>query len=114
MPVNCILRDVENEGLQDVSSDQHYDIIVVSYFLNRALFPQIIDALKSGGLLYYQTWSKEKVDDRGPSNPKFRLKKGELLSLCADLVLMVYREEGHSGNIAKGLRNEAMIVAMKR
>jgi SAM-dependent methyltransferase len=109
MTINCVLRDVEKDGLPL----KKYDLIVVSYFLDRALFPMIINALKPNGLLFYQTWSQLRCDDKGPSNPAFRLKAGELLELCASLRIVACKEHGLLGDIEKGLRNEAMIVAQK-
>ncbi len=109
LSITPILRDIEADGL----SNKKYDVIVVSYFLNRSLFPKIIDALKPKGLLFYQTWSQEKIDDSGPSNPNFRLSSSELLTLCSEMKILLYREEGNTGNISAGSRNEAMIIAQK-
>ena len=107
LSISCECRDIETKGL----SGKKYDVIVVSYFLNRELFAQIINALKPNGLLFYETWSQEKVDDSGPSNPDYRLKAGELLELSQTLRLLFYREEGEQGNTSKGTRNVAMLVA---
>jgi SAM-dependent methyltransferase len=107
LSVSCKCRDLEKEGL----FKKKYDVIVVSYFLNRALFPQIIRALKPNGLLFYETWSQQKIDETGPKNPDFRLKSGELFDLTPTLRPIFYREEGASGNVSKGFRNIAMIVA---
>ena len=109
LSITCILRDIEKEGL----SEKQYDVIVVSYFLNRELFPQILNALKPNGLLYYQTWSQLSVDDSGPRNPDFRLKAGELLQLTTSLQTLYYQEDGKQGDISKGLRNEALLIAKK-
>ena len=91
----------------------YYDVIVVSYFLQRDLFPNIINALKVRGLLFYQTWSQQCVDDSGPSNLEFRLQQGELLTLCSELRVVLYREEGRLGDIHQGHRNEAWLIAQK-
>lgn len=107
--INCIQRDIESDSLPD----KKYDVIVVSYFLNRQLFPEIIDALKPNGLLLYQTWSQLAVDDSGPSNPKFRLQSGELLKHCASMRIILYNENGNQGKVTSGLRNEALIIAQK-
>lgn len=109
LPINPVLRDIEKEGLPQ----KEYDLIVVSYFLYRPLFSQIINALKPDGLLYYQTWSQEKIDNSGPANPNFRLKKGELLSLCREITPLFYQEYGDTGDVHQGLRNEALIIAKK-
>ncbi len=107
LPISCERRDIEEEGLKE----KKYDVIVVSYFLSRELFPQIIKSLKPEGLLFYETWSQQKIDEIGPSNPAFRLKAGELLELTAPLRALFYREEGRSGDSSKGHRNTAMLVA---
>ncbi len=101
--------DSETESLQTA----HYDVIVVSYFLQRDLFPTIFKALKTGGLLFYQTWSQQSIDTSGPSHPDFRLQQGELLTLCTDLRVVYYREEGILGELQQGNRNEAWIIAEK-
>ncbi|MDR2877828.1 MAG: class I SAM-dependent methyltransferase [Chromatiales bacterium] len=89
------------------------DVIVVAHFLERDLFPYILAALRPGGLLFYQTFTRARISDAGPSNPEFRLASGELLALCAKLEVLVYREEGLIGDLEKGLRDEAMIVARR-
>jgi SAM-dependent methyltransferase len=109
LTINCVLRDIENDGLPT----KKYDVIVVSYFLNRELFPSIIGALKPGGLLFYQTWSQLSIDDSGPKNPAFRLKSAELLRLCSSLQTIYYREDGLQGDLGRGIRNEAMLIAKK-
>jgi len=107
LSITCICQDIEKNGL----IDEKYDVIVVSYFLDRALFPEIIRALKPNGLLFYETWSQKKVDDSGPNNLDFRLKATELLKLTSALRPLFYREEGDNGDVSKGLRNVAMLVA---
>ncbi len=96
----------------DALPKDRYDVIVVSYFLQRDLFPSIINALKTGGLLFYQTWSQQ-INSTGPKNPNFRLQQGELLSLCAGLRIVLYREEGKLGQLEQGHRNEAWLIAEK-
>lgn len=88
-----------------------FDVIVVSYFLQRELMPAICAALRPGGLLFYQTFTRDKVTDQGPSNPQFLLEENELLRLCSGLRVRAYREEGCLGDVTTGLRNEALMVA---
>lgn len=93
--------------------ENSYNVIVVSYYLERKLFPAIIKALKPGGLLFYQTFIRDYVDKTGPSNDEFRLKRNELLVLCNQLQVILYHEEGHTGNINSGFRNEVMFIGQK-
>ena len=87
-----------------------FDVIVVSHFLERSLCPALMRALRPGGLLFYQTFTRERVDDSGPRNPAYRLRPNELPALFASLQLLVYREEGGVGDPARGFRNRAMLV----
>lgn len=90
-----------------------FDVIVVSYFLERALAPALCAALRPGGLLFYQTFVRDKVTAVGPGNPDYLLDENELLELFRGLRLRVYREEGSIGDTASGLRNEALLVAQQ-
>ena len=110
LAINAQVRDV----LLEPPAPDSFDIIVVSYFLERSLAPQLCAALKPGGLLFYQTFIRDKVSTGGPSNPDYLLAENELLNLFNDLTLRVYREEGSIGDTVKGLRNEAMLVGQRR
>jgi len=90
-----------------------FDLILVGYFLERALAPALMQALRPGGLLMYQTFSVNAVSDNGPSNPAFRLQENELLELFQPLRVRFYREEGRLGNCRSGIRDIAMLVAEK-
>jgi 2-polyprenyl-3-methyl-5-hydroxy-6-metoxy-1,4-benzoquinol methylase len=90
-----------------------YDVIVVSYFLDRNLTESLIKLLKPKGLLFYQTYCQQKVEQIGPTNPDFLLADNELLSLFADLKLRMYREEVDIGDLKQGWRNQAMFIGQK-
>ena len=109
LPMRARVRDVEAEPPEPDA----FDVIVVAYFLERDLAPALELALRPGGLLFYQTWTRESVDDRGPGNPLFRLAPNELLQLFPRLRVVSYREEGLFGDSAQGLRNEAWLIAAR-
>ncbi len=88
-----------------------FDVICVGHFLDRELCPTIAAALKPGGLLFYQTFSRDRVDDSGPGNPVYRLGTNELLELFPQLIARFYRDEGSVGDRAQGFRNRAQLVA---
>lgn len=90
-----------------------FDVIVVSRFLDRGLAPALIAALRPNGLLFYQTFTRIKVDDSPLRNPAHLLDDNELLSLFAPLRVRAYREENRLGDIQQGLRNAALLVAEK-
>ncbi len=70
---------------------QQYDVIVVSKYLNRALFSQIEQALKPGGKLFIQTFLAP-VQNNAPSNPSFYLNSGELNHAFPSLTTEIYGE----------------------
>lgn len=109
LPLIAELRDVEREPPEPDA----FDVIVVGHFLERALAGPLALSLRRGGLLYYQTFTDERVDEVGPKTSAFRLQPNELLRLFSPLRLLVYREEGRVGDLARGFRNEAMLVAMR-
>lgn len=110
LAINVEQRDIEKLPPEAES----FDVIVVSHFLDRDLMPFISAALKPNGLVFYQTFTREKVNESGPRNPLYRLEAGELYALFSNLRLMVYREEACQGDVSQGFRNEALLVAQKR
>ncbi|MES9833203.1 MAG: methyltransferase domain-containing protein [Candidatus Thiodiazotropha sp. DIVDIV] len=103
------VRDVERHP----PSANQFDVIVVSYFLERSLTAALINALKPGGLIYYQTFIRDAVSSEGPKNSNFRLADQELLRLFNKLKIRLYREEGRLGDPTRGSRDVAMLVAEK-
>ncbi len=110
LPVTAEVRD----SVQAPPAALSCDVIVVSHFLDRTLFPPLLAALRPGGLLFYQTFIKARIDDTGPRNEAYRLGDNELLTLCQPLRILVYREEGVAGDTTQGWRNLAMVVGQRR
>jgi len=110
LAVTSAVRDVVSSPPEPAS----YDVIVVAHFLERSIAEALVQALRTGGLLLYQTFVRDKATDAGPGNPVHRLTDNELLTLFVPpLKLRVYREEGTLGDTSKGFRNLAMMVAEK-
>lgn len=109
LPIVAEVRDVESHPPES----QSLDVLVVSYFLSRPLAPVLVAALKPGGLLFYQTYCRDKLTTQGPSHPDYLLGDNELLNLFADLKVRVYREESLLGEVTQGWRDRAMLVAEK-
>jgi len=70
-----------------------FDLIVVFFYLERSLFPQIAAALRPGGILIYKTYTSEQQNlSRGPTHPMHLLQSGELQRAFADLEILHYSE----------------------
>ena len=102
-----------HEITQNSFSENSFDVIIISQFLDRSLSDGIISALKPGGLLFYQTFNRDKIDSYGPNNPEFLLANNELLTMFAPLKLIFYQENGKIGNLSEGLRNETQFIGEK-
>ncbi len=92
LSIDCCISDVSAKP----PAPALFDVIVVSYFLDRGLLNNLEHALRPGGLLYYQTFIGEQRDGRGPRNPEFRLKYNELLNHFSGLKLVYYDESGQN------------------
>jgi SAM-dependent methyltransferase len=60
-----------------------YACVVVTHYLHRPLFAQLLDALAPGGVLVYETFALGNERYGRPSNPDFLLKPGELLQVMS-------------------------------
>jgi 2-polyprenyl-3-methyl-5-hydroxy-6-metoxy-1,4-benzoquinol methylase len=109
LPVKAEAHEITQNSFKENS----FDIIIISRFLDRSLSDGIISALKPDGLLFYQTYNREKIDTSGPNNPDFLLANNELLEMFAPLKLIFYQENGKIGNLSGGLRNETQFIGQK-
>ncbi len=91
-----------------------YDVIVVFFYLHRSLFPSLIDALKPGGILVYETFTIDNyVHHQHPKRWEFCLTPNELLRLSSGLQILHYDEGGHTGNQTSNPVYTAQLLARK-
>jgi tellurite methyltransferase len=84
-----------------------FDMAMVFFYLDRNSFPEIIRAIRPGGLLLYKTCTSAPARLPGaPKNQAYLLESNELLQLAGGLQVLHYREE-----VAK--RATAELVARK-
>jgi SAM-dependent methyltransferase len=90
-----------------------YDLVVCTFFLKRELFPQIIEALKPGGILIYETFVYHPENAQAPSHREYLLEEGELENAFkGKLEIIESREYWHT--TMKGFRmKKASLVAKK-
>jgi len=70
-----------------------YDVICCFYFLQRALLGRIAGALAPGGLVLYETFTRDHVEAVGGRMPeRFLLEHNELLHAFDGLRILRYRE----------------------
>ena len=88
--VRTVAADVEN-GPWPLSG-QAFDAVIVTNYLWRPLWPQILASLAPGGVLIYETFADGNATVGKPSRPDFLLQPGELLRLCAGLRTVAYED----------------------
>ena len=109
LAINALVRDV----IESPPEENSVDVLTISYFLDRGLCSSLVAAIRPGGILLYQTYCQQKVQQLGPNNPDFLLADNELLNLFKTLKIRVYREEALLGDHHQGVRNQALLVAEK-
>ncbi|MEK8050760.1 class I SAM-dependent methyltransferase [Ideonella sp. DXS22W] len=88
--VERIEADIEN-GPWPLAG-RRFDLVVVTNYLWRPLWPQILDSLAPGGWLVYETFAAGNETVGKPSRPDFLLQPGELLQRCVHLRTVAYED----------------------
>lgn len=107
LDIEALCRDVTRHPPEA----EQFDVIVVSRFLDRPLMPRLQAGLRSGGLIFYQTFTRQRPG-RGPRRDRYRLKAGELLQHFTECQLLFYRED--DALVERGASDQAMLVARRQ
>jgi len=78
--------DLENHQLKKNA----YDVILLMYYMQRDLWPQINDALKPGGMAVIETYNVDHLKHQ-KFNPKWLLKTNELIDAFKDMKIIRYQ-----------------------
>lgn len=71
-----------------------FDAVVVTNYLYRPLFPDLVALLAEGGVLLYETFAAGNENYDRPGNPRHLLQPGELLEAVAGRLQVVAYETG--------------------
>ena len=80
LQVNLIQADLSRWWIPPA----RYDLIIVKYYLNQDLMPQLAGGLRAGGLLFVETRNVRFLSVRPGFDPAFLLQLGELRRFAAD------------------------------
>jgi rhodanese-related sulfurtransferase len=95
LPLDAEVVDLER-GNVDLG-DGEWGLVLVFHYLHRPLFPALVRALRPGGVLLYETFTKQQASRGRPRNPEFLLEPGELPDLVAPLEVVRQREGEYDG-----------------
>ena len=90
---------------------RQFDAVVVTNYLWRPLWPDILSALAPGGVLIYETFAHGQQLIGKPSRPEFLLQPGELLRLCAALRVVAF-EDGFEPSPARFVQRIVAVNAL--
>jgi SAM-dependent methyltransferase len=102
----AITADIENGPWP--MGERQFDAVVVTNYLWRPLWPQLLASVKPGGVLIYETFAHGQASVGRPSRPEFLLQPGELLRVCAEWHTVAYEH----GVLSEPTRFVQRIVAM--
>ncbi len=81
------------EDLRQFHARSQYDLVLVFYYLERAILAQLERSLRPGGLLLYKTYVRDDRDLTSKrANPAHLLEPGELLRAFPGLRVLHHRE----------------------
>ena len=114
---NLHVRTIDLERATDERPEfpkHEYDVIVVFFYLHRALFPSLIESLKPNGVLIYETFTIDNyLRHHHPRRWEFCLAQNELLRLTSTLRVLFYDEGEHNGSHGPGSAYTAQLVAQQ-
>ncbi len=108
LTVEAIVADLERYRLPVAE----YDVVANFYYLQRNLAGPIARALKSGGVLLFETYTIDQLQyGHGPKDPTFLLRPGELREMFPALDTLFYHEGVIPGD--RGPKAVAQLIARK-
>lgn len=88
--VELIVADIENGPWP--CPGRAFQAVVVTNYMWRPLWPQLLASLAPGGLLIYETFADGNQTVGKPSRPDFLLQPGELLARCNNLRVVAFED----------------------
>lgn len=89
--ITAVCADIE--GGPWPYAGRRYAAVVVTHYLHRPLFPQLMAALAPDGVFLYETFAAGNERYGKPSNPDFLLRPGELLDVVRGKLRVVAYED---------------------
>lgn len=74
-----------------------FDFIVMSYYLDRSLFPVVKNVLKDGGYFFMETYYQSPYTEEQGVTEQYKLKSNELLAEFGDWKVLYFEENEQEG-----------------
>lgn len=74
-----------------------YDLAVMTYYLDRSLFPLIKQVIKAGGFLFFETYYKNGTTENQHISSQYKLESNELLKEFTEWKILFFEENEQEG-----------------
>ncbi|MFT9597293.1 methyltransferase domain-containing protein [Mesobacillus sp.] len=107
--VNYVKEQAAKRGLNitskvaDLTKDKNkltsrkYDLTVMTYYLDRSLFPLVKQMVNEDGYLFFETFFKHKAAGNEHISSQYKLESNELLREFGDWKILFYEEDEQEG-----------------
>ena len=92
-PRVCNLTDIPSLQLKDSC----FDLVVITYYLDRLLFPLVKSIIKDNGYFFMETFYQSPTNENQGVSSQYKLKPGELLAEFKDWKVLFYEENQQEG-----------------
>ncbi len=92
--LHFVVDDLTHFKASQTEFETAFEVVMAFFYLEREIFPEMVQAVRPGGLLVYKTYTLAQAKlAGGPKNPAHLLAPGELLQLADGLRVLHYCEE---------------------
>ena len=92
-PLASHIHFVIDDLTQFRASQTQFDVVMGFFYLEREIFPEIVKAVRPGGMLLYKTYTTDQLKlPGGPKDASHLLATGELLGLVGGMRVLHYCE----------------------
>lgn len=88
LPLKALVADLDSYPLPH----NHFDLVLCFYFMERALFPSIMQSVRPGGWVMYETFTVDHLKYSGLKR-EWVLEPNELLNIFQEFRIVHYREQ---------------------
>jgi SAM-dependent methyltransferase len=90
--IHSAVHDLTHFKASQTEFEAAFEMVMSFFYLERTIFPEMVKALRPGGLLIYKTYTLAQTKlVGGPKKPEHLLAPGELLKLVAGLQVLHYQ-----------------------
>lgn len=99
--INTVVASLNNHRIQKNT----LDAVVCFYYVDRSLNKRMVEWLKPGGVLIYEshTDNQRKVKGNESYDKRYLLREGELLTMFPGMRVLKYEEPNHLGNFTTSI-----------